>query len=89
MDNIHKIPGIVGEDIKSKCDKLTFTYKNEKHSRSLKRKNCNEYGVCGLLQICTSDLRVLYCLKIRDLLITDTGVNEKYTMKQEVKCCWA
>ncbi|KRY24935.1 hypothetical protein T03_3151 [Trichinella britovi] len=21
-----------------------------------KKKNCNEYGVCGLLQICTSDL---------------------------------
>ncbi|KRY25367.1 hypothetical protein T03_12761 [Trichinella britovi] len=33
-----------------------FSTKNEKHSRSLKRKNCNEYGVCGLLQICNSDL---------------------------------
>ncbi|KRY44535.1 hypothetical protein T03_11021 [Trichinella britovi] len=38
---------------------------------------------------CKFSTKVLYCLKIRDLVITDTGVNEKYTMKQEVKCCWA
>ncbi|KRY44340.1 hypothetical protein T03_16257 [Trichinella britovi] len=87
MDNIQKITGVVGEDKKRKCDKL---------SRSLKSKNCNEYGFYGLLQICTSDLRrdrqhsltsdnlVLYCLKIRALVITDTGVNEKYTMKQKL-----
>ncbi|XP_003369027.1 conserved hypothetical protein [Trichinella spiralis] len=24
-----------------------------------------------------------------DSIITNTGVNKKYTMKQEVKCCWA
>ncbi|KRX71690.1 hypothetical protein T06_6751 [Trichinella sp. T6] len=35
IDNIHKIPGIVGEDIKSKCDKVISANKDLKEIKSI------------------------------------------------------
>ncbi|KRY25596.1 hypothetical protein T03_4631 [Trichinella britovi] len=41
--------------------KLSLSLRNEAKHQSKRckfstKKNCNEYGVCGLLQICTNDL---------------------------------